>query len=91
LGDFMQDEIQIPENLNAPLNYKQLEDVEKILFGPSQSQTEGAPLEWGTFKSDNFLTKTLNKMTGLFAFALKKEAEEKMKQVENARKLFYGK
>lgn len=65
--------------------------LEKELFGEEEKVDPSAPLEWGTFKADNYLVKTLKKTAGLFAFAVKKETEETIKKVEQARKVFYGK
>ena len=66
--------------------------IEIELFGKEEKPNTDpeAPLKWEEFKADNYFVKTLRKTAGLFAYAVKKEAEDTMKKIEQARKVFYG-
>jgi len=64
--------------------------LDKEFFGELEKPKEGAPLAWKTMKSDNYLIRSLKQMAGLFAHAVKKEAEATEKKVKKARRVFYG-
>lgn len=63
--------------------------MDKELFNDqTSSQTE---LQWEMMRSDNYFVKNLKNFLGLFAHAVKKEIEQKEKEIKQARKVFYGK
>jgi hypothetical protein len=84
---FIKIEPQQQTNLKSP-SYEELCQIEKTLFGESDSTSE--QLEWAYIRKDNFMVRTLKQAVESATYSLEQQVKKVEKDIKKAGKVYNG-
>ena len=74
-------------NIKAP-SYEELCNIEKTLFGESDSTSE--QLEWAYIKKDNFMVRTLKQAVESATYSMEQQIKKVEKDIKKAGRVYNG-